>query len=393
MPHPSESTRIRHEYPTVDYRPSIDSYWIDARAHDYPGKTSGQYTFRDRNKALAKAENIAALVASVQTVTQHLPEAVIEKLNSLGLCQYDILSKALANALETKQQRKLGEAFEAFFKYKTSEGLRPLSLKIVIQEVSHFITAMGGKETDLSSINVSQINQYLLTHAHCAGTHNTKRKHICTFFSFCVTNDWLTKNPTHKVLIKPETIDVHVIQPKVIEALFDATFTQLPKPAAASMRAYLALAALAGVRPEEVHRLDWHDINVDQKLLYISKGKSKTNDDREVPLSDNCVAWLLTCTDRSGPITPKGSFKGRFNKIREHCGIRTWRKTGTPWHHDVLRHTFASSWLAIHKNRPLLAEIMGNSTRIITKHYKRTMPLEQAEALFAILPPEGIAAS
>jgi len=54
---------------------------------------------------------------------------------------------------------------------------------------------------------------------------------------------------------------------------------------------------------------------------------------------------------------------------------------------DILRHTFGLSWLAIHKNRPLLAEIMGNSVPVITKDYKRTMSLEQAEALFAILPP------
>jgi integrase len=153
------------------------------------------------------------------------------------------------------------------------------------------------------------------------------------------------------------------------------------------MRAYLTLAAFAGVRPEEITRLHWNNIDLSQSLLYIPKSVSKTRDDREVPLTQNCVAWLLTCSNRTGPIQPKSSLATRFLKIRTFCGIETWRKQGEPWPHDVLRHTFASSWLAVHKNRPLLAEIMGNSVGIIAKHYKRTIPLAQAQALFAIMPP------
>ena len=44
----------------------------------------------------------------------------------------------------------------------------------------------------------------------------------------------------------------------------------------------------------------------------------------------------------------------------------------------------------MHKNRPLLAEIMGNSVSIITRHYKRTLSVAQAEALFSIMPPKDI---
>ncbi len=73
--------------------------------------------------------------------------------------------------------------------------------------------------------------------------------------------------------------------------------------------------------------------------------------------------------------------------LREACGIETWRNPGAPWPHGVLRHAFGSSWLALHKNRPLLAEIMGNSVNIITRHYKRTLSVAQAGALFAITPP------
>ena len=53
---------------------------------------------------------------------------------------------------------------------------------------------------------------------------------------------------------------------------------------------------------------------------------------------------------------------------------------------DVLRHSFASYWLAIHKNLAELAEHMGNSAKIIGKHYRRVMSLAEAQAWFEILP-------
>ena len=69
------------------------------------------------------------------------------------------------------------------------------------------------------------------------------------------------------------------------------------------------------------------------------------------------------------------------------AGFRTWQSPkGDIWHHDVLRHTYGSCWLAIHQNRLLLAEHMGNSVRIITTHCKRMVSRGQAEAWFNVIP-------
>ena len=274
--HPANTTqRIRFEYPSVDYLPSTDEFMIDARAHDYPGKKSGRHKIKDRDKALAKAEEIAALVASVQKTTPNLPSTVMEELKAHGICPYEILNKALL-AVVGQKSKTLGEAYEAFQMHKESQGLRPSSLKSVLPAVSHFIAAAGGENVALSSIGVAQIDQYLVRSAASAGSHNTQRKHLCTFFSFCLTRDWLAKNPMLKVVRKTESIEVHVTQPAVIEALLNATFTQLQEPAASGMRAYIALAAFAGIRPEEITRLDWSHIQIKQSLIYIPKAISKT---------------------------------------------------------------------------------------------------------------------
>ena len=76
-------------------------------------------------------------------------------------------------------------------------------------------------------------------------------------------------------------------------------------------------------------------------------------------------------------------------KLREACGIPVWRKPGAPWPHDVLRHPFGFSRLAIHENRPLPSEIMCNPLNSNTLKYKRTLSVAQAEALFFIMPSKG----
>lgn len=104
----STPNRIRFDFPTVDYRPSTDTFLVDARQHDYPGKKSGQYKFKDRTKALERAEAIAALVADTVSIGSNLPSNVLAKLESIGICPYEILNKALASHLDRKNQMTLG---------------------------------------------------------------------------------------------------------------------------------------------------------------------------------------------------------------------------------------------------------------------------------------------
>jgi hypothetical protein len=51
-----------------------------------------------------------------------------------------------------------------------------------------------------------------------------------------------------------------------------------------------------------------------------------------------------------------------------------------------MRHSFGSYWLAIHADRPHLAELMGNSVDVIKKHYRRAIPRTEAEKFWQIRP-------
>ena len=72
---------------------------------------------------------------------------------------------------------------------------------------------------------------------------------------------------------------------------------------------------------------------------------------------------------------------------RAAAGYSGRGQAGEEWQSEVLRHSFASYWLAIHKNRAELAEHIGSSAKIIGKDHRRVIPLGEAQAWFAILPP------
>ena len=156
--------------------------------------------------------------------------------------------------------------------------------------------------------------------------------------------------------------------------------------AADAMRAYIALAGFAGIRPEELHKLNWRDVNLTEGFVDIRSNVSKVKEARLVRLSENCKAWLAPCAARVGVVAPKAGFRYRFDAVRAAAGFSVRGNKGEPWPADVLRHSYASCWLAIHKNRAELAELMGNSPAIIGKHYRRPIPQVEAEEWFAIWP-------
>lgn len=135
-----------------------------------------------------------------------------------------------------------------------------------------------------------------------------------------------------------------------------------------------------GIRPEELQRLDWEDVDFDQGVIHIRKRVLKVNNDRNVPLAENCREWLERVPVRTGLVAPESGFRYRFDAVRRAAGFSVRGASGEAWSSDVLRHSYASYWLALHKNRPQLAEDMGNSVVMIKKHYRRLENRMDSEA-------------
>jgi len=315
VPNKFTPNRIRADFPTVDYLPATENFWIDARQFDYPGKKSGQYKFKDRYKALAKAEEIAALVADTQIIAPNLPSSVLAKLESLGVCPYEILNRALAAHSSTAQITLLGQAHTEFLQFKESENIEPRSKRSVIKRINHFV-AHFGENTPLSAITLKQVEGYLNLTAS-AGNFNTWRQHVNAFYNFCVKKHrWISENPVDRIPFKKVRLEVETFSPPQIENLLHATYV-LQAREGEMMRLYVVLGVFAGLRPEEAQRLRWEDINFEDECIVISKMRSKTSRPRVIPFEPNFKAWLNTITRGStGPLGPLRSTSSEFRFVQ-----------------------------------------------------------------------------
>lgn len=97
----------------------------------------------------------------------------------------------------------------------------------------------------------------------------------------------------------------------------------------------LGLMLWAGIRPAEVERLAWSDIDREERVIRIAARHCKTGGCRHVTLHPVLAAWLQESGWRqSGSICPRDWVR-RWRRLRAAAGL-------LPWRQDVLRHTFAS---------------------------------------------------
>jgi integrase len=156
---------------------------------------------------------------------------------------------------------------------------------------------------------------------------------------------------------------------------------------------YLVLATLAAIRPTEVSRLTWDDIDLEAKLVMLRKGKLRQR--RVVELSENAVEWLLSHAQNRTPIQSK-NWRQELDILREMCGFRgpmtpkalraKERDDLKAWGHDVLRHTGISNHLAFYENEGKTAAWAGNSPVMVHKHYKGLVTRKDAEQFWNIYP-------
>jgi integrase len=77
--------------------------------------------------------------------------------------------------------------------------------------------------------------------------------------------------------------------------------------------------ALCGIRPDELTKMTWDDVFLDEKTVVIRENVSKTKRRRFVDISENCVAWLNLC-NRSGKIVPYTAISLRRARRKKLAG-------------------------------------------------------------------------
>jgi integrase len=143
----------------------------------------------------------------------------------------------------------------------------------------------------------------------------------------------------------------------------------------------LAIGAFAGLRSEEVKRLDWQCVNFEEKFIEVSAAIAKTRTRRIVPMSENLRHWLLPYREQSGRVFPYANLAIQFGKLA--------KKTGLPWKKNGLRHSYISHRVGYTCDVNKVSLECGNSPNVIRSCYLQMVTKAKARMWFAINPPDG----
>ena len=144
---------------------------------------------------------------------------------------------------------------------------------------------------------------------------------------------------------------------------------------------FLVINGFAGIRHEEIARLDWKDVALEDGDSFISiyADTAKTKVGRMVPVKDNLKKWLLKFRQDAGPICEFANIWMQLPKVAEKAGMK-WKK-------NALRHSYISYRKAECADIARVADEAGNSVEVIKGNYLKVIKPAEAARWFAILPP------
>lgn len=196
------------------------------------------------------------------------------------------------------------------------------------------------------------------------------RRILHALFNHALQQGWCRANPLSRLPRTPLT--EQEIQPLTLPEIRRLLTTARRREHRACMPA-LGLMLWAGVRPAEVARLTWTDLDWQERVIVIRPQHAKTGGCRHITLSPVLAAWLRESGRRyAGSVCP-ANWQRRWRALRREAGLEPWRQ-------DVLRHTFASYHAKKHHNFPLLQAEMGHRSAALLRTRYLSMQGITAEA-------------
>ena len=356
-------------------------------------------------RELATGSEAAALTASQSRDALAALQLLQDFRQSSGR-SFSLLAavSGFVEAVDKLKKHSLGVAVDGFL-----HSVATVSRKDVAEAVEEFLNerkpkaeAKVGKRSQLSASYETHVAGWLrgfsstfpatavcdLTKEHLnlyfkpftevsAKNRNDRRATVKMFLAWAARQDYL---PGDHRLFEANGMKREEVEAAETDFYRPAELQKLLENASDELRPVLAIAGLAGLRAEEIMRLDWADVWRVKDHIEITAKQAKTRQRRLVDISPALDAWLKSSRKKCGKVYPGGYhvFNTRFLTQRSSLKIPT-RKNG-------LRHAFCTFHFALHSNENLTAAQAGNSPAMIHQHYKGLVTKADAEKWFSVVP-------
>lgn len=392
-----------------------DSYQVA----DYSGGTRKLRSFATMSAARKEAELIARRlskgdgdVLALRSADRAAYLRAIEVLRPTGV-PIELAAVLFADAHQKLGGRSLAEAIDFFIKHnatalpqkavaevyrelvaaKRADGASPMYIKDLNFRLGKFADSF---QCPIGSVSAVDLNAFLRGLESSGRSRNNFRLAIGTLFKFAAASGYLPKTHLDFASVaraKEAENVIEIFTPTEMSMLLAAARPDansvVPgfnhRYARASLLPLLVLGGFAGMRTAEIERQLWEDISLERGFIRVTAAKGNTAQKRLIPIADNLKQWLALCRCESGLVC-------EIARTPESL-LRLAVRAKLSWKHNALRHSYASYRMAQVKNAAQVSLEMGNSPKMVFRHYRELVTEEESKAWFAIVPQTGAKAA
>lgn len=251
---------------------------------------------------------------------------------------------------------------------KAKSGLRPTTLR----DFRYFTGALMCRCPELKDFPVRKLTaehcSHFLETAFSSGRQRYKARAVMSgVLSLSLRRGWCAENPLFRVECPSfRERPIAVLTPEEVESLRNV----VESPEFRDCAPAVWVMMYAGIRPGEVVRLRWRDVDLEERVISVRPLASKTGGARHVSIH-SVLRQLLAGYgegERDGPLCP-ANWLMRWRLVRKKAGWGMHNRFGE-WSADVLRHTYASYHAKWFRDFSLLQMEMGHrSSSLLRTRY------------------------
>lgn len=367
---------------TFDTRAEVDAAYADLQAQEALGGAVWlNLGARGRAEVLLAVKECQELGVSVRDLLDFWKKSRNSFHNGQPVTIKQLVIETIQTAKTTNcRQRYIDSLNQVLFKF--AEGREQLAISAVsLGDIELWLASQKGRRGGKAS--PSSLVGY--------------RARLCAMYAEAVRRRYIMpdENPMTRVLVpKVDNGIPPFLKPKEAhDLLWVCRVTDL------RFLPYLVLGMFAGIRPEELEKLHWRSIDLDRQTITIEELVSKTRQRRIIEIKDvpGLKEWLDECLrnsaiDTMGHIVPlDGDRRDQLvleqvsRWVRRHRR-KIYERAGVKPEQDILRKTAATYLMVQHENENKVSLILGNSPKILFKHYRGLVRREDNEAFWRNTP-------
>jgi len=264
--------------------------------------------------------------------------------------------------------------------------IRPRSYSEIVKRMKQFKASYEG--TAIDALEARDLDAWFDVKSTGATDRANLKRYVSGFYNWCVKSDRLDVNPVAKCrTIKKAIHTPEIYTPAQVESILQSACTFADKEVErlkdgkrfsgyrSEIVPYLAIGFFAGIRPNEITRLRWEDVNLELGEIYVNADTSKTSRARIVHIPANLKKYLVQYGEKSGLVFPvsEANRKRWMKEINESAGVKPIQ--------DGARKMFATMHLAQHDSiDDTLLELGHVDSKMLFTHYRGLASNRKAQA-------------